>query len=384
MEDKSAWYIGLLLLSIAVASTSIYASTLVDDSSMTFCKHAIAGFITYFISLISLSFSAAEHWRTKERRRIYRGKLRPFQLFPQHTSILVTRATGLIAGVHVVMLPVVSPPENIVLNAFLRASTFFYACMVLDLTVARASQPPILRHGQQEMLYGLTDWKAHVEYVWKIFSETRYKSFNIAIDETRRQSTTPTPMRWTYGPLLLLPFTYFFPIAELQVLSGLLLLNIVLEGQHTLCHPRCPNWLFWQPFAAVTITEFWGVRWHKGANSFLHSLGYEPAKRIFSKFFGKNVGRAAGVLSAFGLSGIWHAWSGVPLMKDEYVWTGFTALWALFILQGIAILAESLLLKDEKWKRGHHQQMLRALVWFYSVETASIWLRYSLPRAKPL
>lgn len=383
MEDKSSWYIGLLLLSIAVSATSIYASTLIDDdSSKTFHIHAIAVVITYFISLVSLSFSAAEHWRTKERCRKNRGKLRPFQLFPQQISIFVTRASGLIAGVYVLLLPIASPPENIVLNAFLRASTFFYACMVLDLTVTRASQPPVLRHSQQEMLYGLTDWKAHVEYVWKAFSETRYKSFTIAIDETRRQST-PTPLLWTCGPLLLLPFTYLFPIAELQVLSGLLLLSLVLEGQHTLCHPRCPNWLFWQPFAAVTITEFWGVRWHKGANNFLHSLGYEPAKRICSKYFGKDVGRAAGVLSAFSLSGIWHAWSGMPLMKNEYVWTGFAALWALFVLQGIAILAESLLLKDEKWKRGHRKQLLRALVWLYSVETASVWLRYSLPRAKP-
>lgn len=383
MEDKSSWYIGMLLLSIAVSASSVYASTLVDDSSMTFCIHATAAVITYFFSLISLSFSAAEHWRTKERFRLYRGKLRPFQLFPQHISIFVTQVTGLIAGAYVFMLPIISPPEDIALNAFLRASTFFYSCMVLDLTVTRASQPPILRHGQERMLYGLTDWKAHVEYVWKAFTETRYKSFNIAVDETPRQST-PTPMIWTYGPLLLLPLTCLFPVAELQVLSGLLLLNLILEGQHSLLHPRCPNWLFWQPFAAVTVTEFWGIRWHKGANSFLNSLGYAPAKAILSKYCGKEVGRAAGVLSAFSLSGIWHAWSGMPLMKDEYVWRGFTAMWALFLLQGIAILVESLLLKDAKWKRGHHQQLLRALVWLYSVETASMWLRYSLPRAKPL
>lgn len=383
MEDKSSWYIAMLLLSIAVSATSIYASTLVDDSSMTFCIHTIAAVITYFISLISLSFSAAEHWRTKERFRIYRGKLRPFQLFPQHISIFVTQASGLIAGVYVFMLPIFCPSENIVLNAFLRASTFFYACMVLDLTVTRASQPPILRHSQEQMLYGLTNWEAHVEYVWKIFTETRYKSFNIAVDETRRHSI-PAPVTWTYGPLLLFPLTYLFPVAELQVLSGLLLLNLILEGQHTFFHPRCPNWLFWQPFAAVTITEFWAVRWHKGANSFLHSLAYVPAKNIFSKYFGNDVGRAAGVLSAFSLSGIWHAWSGMPLMRDEYIWRGFTALWALFLLQGIAILVESLLLRDAKWKQGHHQQILRAVVWLYSVVTGSIWLRYSLPRAKPL
>lgn len=382
MEDKSSWYVGMLLLSIAVSATSIYASTLVYDPSSTFCIHAIAGVITYFISLISLSFSAAEDWRTKERYRLYRGKLRPFQLFPQWISIFVTQVTGLIAGIYIFMLPIICPPENIVLNAFLRASTFFYACMVLDLTVMRASHPPTLRQSQKEMLYGLTDWKAYVEYVWKAFTETRYKSFNIAVDETRRQST-PAPVAWTYGPLLLLPLAYLFPVAELQVLSGLLLLNLILEGQHTLFHPRCSNWLFWQPFAAVTVTEFWGIRWHKGANSFLHSLAYEPAKRRISKYFGKDAGRAAGVLSTFSLSGIWHAWSGMPLMKDEYAWRGFTALWALFLLQGIAILVESLLLTNEKWKRGHYRQILRALSWLYSVETASIWLRYSLPRAKP-
>lgn len=384
MEDKSCWYIALLVGSIGVAVTSVYyTSTVVNDASTGFLVHAIAGTANYLLSLISLSFSAAEHWRAKERFRLYRGKLRPFQLFPLHNVILVTRVSGLIAGGYILLLPIISPPSNIAANAFLRASTFFYACKVLDLTLMRASQPPILRRGQDKVLYGLTDWKAHVAYVWKAFTETRYKSFTIAVDESRRQSTS-TPAGWTYGPLLLLPVTYLFPIAELQIMSGLLLLNLLLETQHLLLHPRCPNWLFWQPFAAVTITEFWGLRWHKGANSFLYSLGYQPGKTIFGKYFGENVGKAAGVLSAFGLSGFWHAWSGVPMLKDEHVWTGSVGLWALFMLQGIGVLIESWLFRNEQWKRGRRQDVVRMLGWTFSVETASIWLRYSLPRAKPL
>lgn len=383
MEDKSCWYIALLLGSIGVSTTSLYASTVVDDASTGFLIHAVAGITTYFLALISLSFSAAEHWRRKERLRLYGGKLRPFQLFPWHIVIFVTRVSGLITGGYILLLPIISPPKNVVANAFLRASTFFYACMVLDLTVTRASNPPILRRSQNQVLYGLTDWKAHLDYVWKAFTETRYKSFNMAVDETQRQNTS-TPAAWTYGPLLLLPLTYLFPVAELQVMSGLLLLNLVLEAQHSLLHPRCPNWLFWQPFAAITIAEFWGLRWHNGANSFLHSLAYVPAKSMAAKHFGKNVGRAAGVLSAFCLSGLWHAWSGVPLLKDEHVWGGSVGLWAIFLLQGVGILVESSLFSDYKWKRGHRQQIVRVLGWIFSVETASIWLRYALPRAKPI
>lgn len=381
MEDKSNWYIGILLTSLAVSATSIYLSAVVNDSVTAFILHAVAGIITYFISLISLSLSAAEHWRLKERSRIYHGRLRPFQYFPLMTVIFVTRITGLIAAVYVLVLPIVSPIEDVVANAFLRASTFFYACMLLDLAVIRANKPPILRHGQGQVLYGLTDWKAHVNYVWRAFTETRYKSFNIAVDESRRK-IAPTHVAWGYGPLLLLPLTYMFPVAELQVMSGLLVLNLLLEGQHTLLHPRCPNWLFWQPFAAVTITEFWGLRWHKGANSFLHSLGYVPAKSIFGRYCGEKVGRVAGVLSAFSLSGIWHAWSGVPLPKDEHVWGVCGGLWTVFMLQGAGILIEGWFLKDEKWNRGRRQQAIRILSWLYSVETASMWLRYALPRGK--
>lgn len=383
MENKRNGYLGILLGSIFVLAASTYTSTLVDDAYTAFFIHGIAAAITNFISLLSLSFTAAEQWRLRERVRRRHGKLRPFQFVPFEHAVLVTWITGLIAGVYVLVLPVLTPTENIGANAFLRASTFFYACMVLDLTFIRARTPPILQHGQDKLLYGLTNWRAHFEYVWRAFTETRYKSFDIAVDESRRQRT-PTSVAWTYGPLLLLPLTYLFPVAELQIMSGLMGLNILLEGQHTLLHPHCPNWLFWQPFAAVSITEFWAVRWHKGANSFLHSLGYVPAKSIFGRCFGKSVGKAAGVLSAFSLSGLWHAWSGVPLSKDENAWGVSVGLWAVFMLQGMGVLIENWVFRDEKWKLGRRQQILRVLSWIYSVETASIWLRYAMPRAKEL
>lgn len=381
MEGKSILYVGILSGSLTLSAASLYASSVVNDSLTVFFIHTFAGVTAYFISLISLSFSVAEHWRLKERSRVYRGRLRPFQFYPLRSVIFVTRVTGLIAGGFVMALPLVSPTEDVMVNAFLRASTFFYACMVLDLTVIRAHKPPILRHAQAHVLYGMTEWKAHAEYVWKAFTETRYKSFDIAVDESPRQST-PTSSAGTYGPLLLLPLVYFFPIAELQIMSGLLGLNILLEIQHTLLHPRCPNWLFWQPFAAVTITDFWRLRWHKGANSFLHSLGYVPAKSFFGSYFGKNVGRAAGVLSTFSLSGIWHAWSCVPLSKDEHVLSVCVGLWTVFVLQGVGILIENWVFNDVEWKQGRRQQIVRALSWMYSVETASIWLRYTLPRGK--
>lgn len=382
MEDKSNWYIAILLGSLTLLATSGYASTAVNNHLTVFLIHVITSVVLCFVSLVSLSFAAAEHWRLKKRRRIYRGKLRPFQFFPYSAAVFVTRATGLLSSGYLFALPLLCPSEDHFLLTSIRIPTSFFAFKLLDLTVARARKPPILRQGQHTALYGLTDWEAHGGYVWRALTETRYKSFDIAVDESRRQSL-PVSRAWTFGPLLIVPLTLLFPkVVELIVLGGLLGLQLGLEAPHTLLHSRCPNWLFWQPFAASSITEFWALRWHKGVNTFLHSLGYVPAKLVVGKFFGKDAGKAAGVLSAFSLSGIWHAWCGWPLTRDEHVWAVSVGMWVIFVLQGVGILVESWLFKDERWKRGRRHKIARVLGWVYSVETASIWLRYALPRGK--
>lgn len=372
MQPKG--YIAILSGSLILSTTSVFASTVIENDHGAFLVNFLASVILYSASLTSLSFSAAENRRLKDKPT------------PHRTAVIVTGVTGFLATIYVLILPFLCPSKDTYVLVALRIPTGFYACKLLDLTVARAHKPPVLRHGQGQVKHGLAGRKAHATYVWKALTEMRYKSFDIAVDESRQRQRVPTSPVWTYGPpLVLLPLMLLFPdVAELQILTGLLGLQLGLEGLHTLLHPTCPNWLFWQPFAAGSLTEFWGLRWHRGAGPFLHGLGYTPARKFFGRYSGKDAGRTMGVLSAFSLSGIWHAWGGASLTRDEHVWAVSVGLWAIFVLQGVGILAEGWLLKDDKWRRGKRRHIVRVLGWLYSVETASIWLRYALPRRKLL
>ena len=104
-------------------------------------------------------------------------------------------------------------------------------------------------------------------------------------------------------------------------------------------------------------------RWHQGARPFLYSLGYAPARSVVAKYFGPDVGKAAGVLGAFSLSGFWHAWSGAGLARAEYVWRVSAGLWSLFILQGFGCLIEKQLLRDVGWRRGWQGRLFAAICW---------------------
>lgn len=381
MGERSNSYIGILLGSLSLVAGSAYFSTVLNSIFASFLVHVFASITLYITSHTLLSFTAAEQWRLEKKSHKSGGKLRPFQYGPRSTATFVTRVTGSIAGAYVIALPFISWTDDPIAKVSLRIPCFFYACKCWDLTVARVHKPPIPRNGKDELLYGLVDWKAHIRYVWWLLTEFRYASFDIAVDESRRKSL-PTSTAWTYGPLAILPLTYLFPIAELKILSGLLGVQFGFEALHKVVHFGCPNAVFHQPFAARSLEEFWSCHWHHGAQSLLHSLGYVPARTLVGKTLGRNAGRAAGVLAAFSLSGIWHAWSGAVLTRDEYAWTQSLGLWAVFMLQGIGLLVERSALRDKKWGRGWRRRVVAVLCWGISVESASIWLRYAEPRAK--
>lgn len=383
MKEKSNWCLGILLGSLVLTAASIYTSTLLDNAIASFFVHVIASIVLYATSLTSLAFAAAEDWRLKARLQKRPRGLPPYQFFPSWFAIFVTRVTGVLAGAYVLALPFCLPTQDPIGCVCLRIPCFFFACKVWDLTVARAHRPPIPRRGRDDVVYGLTSWRPHVSYVWKLVTETRYASFDIAVDESRRAEKVVSASRvWTYGPLVVFPLTYLFPVAELKVLSGLLGIQLGFEGLHTVLHPRCPNALFFQPWAARSFTEFWSVHWHQGAHPFLHSLGYVPVRHLFGRCFGETAGRAAGVLAAFSLSGVWHAWCGAVMTRDEYAWRQSLGLWAVFMVQGLGILLERSLIRRTEWRRRWRQKIVTVVCWVCSVESAAIWLRYAEPRAK--
>lgn len=386
MKNRSNWYTGTLFGALSLTAISLYSSALLGNGSASFTIHVITSIILYITSLTSLSFTAAESGRLKQKLRQHSGKLRPFQFFPLSTATFVTRATGLLAGAYVAALPLALPArqDHPLADVCLRVPTFFYGCKLLDLAAARAHRPPVPRAAKDDALYGLRGPRARAAYGWRLLAETRYASFDIATDGSRRDGLSTSAARGYGLPLVLFTVTFFFPVAELVVLSGVLCIQLGLEGLHTLLHPRCPNWLFWQPFASRGFSDFWACRWQQAARPWLYNLGYVPARSVFTRLFGKGVGRAAGVLGTFSLSGIWHAWAGAALTRDEYVWPVSIGMWGLFVLQGVGCLVERLVLRNEEWRTGWRRNLFTVICWACDVEAASIWLRYALPRSNVL
>lgn len=400
---RSDRYTCILVGALCLAGTSIYCTKRLNhdrghqDALAGFIAHVVASAILYATSLVSLSLAAEEHARLQTklaevRRRKGKG-LRPFQYLPFELATWSTRVTGLLAGLFTFAVPLVSPFKDPAVDLALRIPTFFYSAKLLDLTVARPSKPPVPRGAEAEPCYGLVSWRAHAANAWRLFSETRYASFDIAVDESARDRTASGKQADAAAatlaasatcwediiPWLALPLAY--SLAEAQVVAGLLGIQLGLEALHALLHRRCPNRLFSRPFASAGPLEFWTCRWHQGAQPFLYHLGYAPARSAAARVLGPDAGRAAGVLGAFGLSGLWHAWSAWAVARAEYSWQVSGGLWFLFILQGLGCLVEKRFFRDDRWKQGWRGRAFSAICWCCSVESASVWLRYSLPRS---
>lgn len=384
MDEKSNWSAYILLWSSAITTNSYYLSTTTDNAKGRFIAHLITATTLYFTSLALLSLSAAEEWASAITSQEDDDEDEADPPVPDHgTSPLATRATGFLAGAYVFALPLLSPFQHPIANCLLRVATFFASCKCWDLTVARASKPPLpLRDGPRATSAYSPVWRAadHVRYVLTIFSSMRYASFDIAVGKTAPPPQLSGSKMQRYGPLFALPLAYFFPVAEMKVAAGLVCICFGLEVCHTVVHPRCPDPLFLQPFSASTIAEFWGVRWHQTAQSFLYTLGFSPAKNVVGRILGADAGRAAGLLAAFSLSGLWHAWAGAVLTSPEFVWNQSVGLWGIFMLEGVLVIVERTAFKSEKWRTGWRQKVVAVCFWIFSIESAAVWLRYAEPR----
>lgn len=406
VSDNTNRYLLILLANFAFAGASRVLSSLIANPIASLLIELATGVVLYFDALLCLSYAATERRDLDEKlkrhgsnvkisvdrngREIVTGFLPPFQFFPNAIIVGLTRLTGLIAGVYLGCLPFIAAwlgLDGPYVQVVLRVVGFFYACKVLDLCVARAGTPPSLRSEREEEEWDLEGWMNKRKYIWLLATEMRYASFDAthAVDESKRTKTTashPSPstspstntLLWTYTPLLFLPATYIYPIAELKILSVVTLIQTGLETVHTILHPSCPNPLFQQPFAAKDIAEFWNIRWHQAARPFIYSLGYKPLYVLVSRVAGKDVGRVAGVLGAFGLSGMWHGWCAAALVKrEDAVWVGM-GLWAVFVVQGVGCVVEGAWGRREG--RGGSLRWIRTgVVWVVCLEALAVWMR---------
>lgn len=426
MASNSTLHTGALLLGLPFVTTmSAYDYRLQDGSSPSakprLAPHAAAASLLYLTALTCLSLAAAEHWhitrgQTKKEnkdKRQHDHLIHPWLPLRPSWS-LAARATGLVAGAYVLVLPLLAPPADPVLHGLLRVATFFAACKAWDLTLARADRPPVPLGARDAVRYGLVGWRAHARYVWLVLSEMRYASFEPMTLRQPKPKPTPGPTpapssssssetaavasnkptppppppssssrASTFALVLAIPLALAWPAAEVQAVAGLCTIAAGLEACHALLHVGCRRPLFHRPLAATSPAAFWARHWHQAAQSFLLSLGYAPARRACGRAFGSDaVGRAAGVLGAFALSGLWHAWASfVFTAPGPASWRQAVGMWAIFVLQGALVLFERGVLRDDKWRRGWRQKLVVAAFWAVSIESISVWIRYAVPRA---
>ena len=82
------------------------------------------------------------------------------------------------------------------------------------------------------------------------------------------------------------------------------------------------------PWAATSLSDFWGRRWHQVFRHIFVQFGYKPARAVF--------GPLGGVLGAFLLSGIMHDICIWPMARG----TDFGKIGGFFVLSGVGVVVE--------------------------------------------
>ena len=278
------------------------------------------------------------------------------ELFIQCNGILVTGATLLVV--------VLAGTDDPLVQCILRILAFFYGSKILDLSVTKASNPPVLVATDNYNLC-LDSWAGVTKYALRLITEMRYHSFDIAVEQKQRPATAAQDYsiaKPAIAMCILAAIDYFLRSPELKCVCLLLLLQVSFESLHSLLHPNCKHPLFYQPFSAASAGAFWTTHWHAGAASFLQSLGFRPGKRLG--------GRILGVLATFNLTGIWHGWASAALAEDDYALGIGLQVWGFFMLQGMFCIVERVIWKD---KQGGMVQ--RLFVWAISIASAGQCLR---------
>ncbi|KAK5127688.1 hypothetical protein LTR08_004333 [Meristemomyces frigidus] len=277
------------------------------------------------------------------------------------------RWLGLTDALLMLSLPYAIVLQDPLQGTGLRVACFFYACKTLDLAIAKVDAPPTrlsqTGSGSSNEPAAMQTLQDKLNYAWALATEMRYHSFDIAAKQKLRPTLLDQRQALAINlspALVILVFAWLFPIAELKCAALLLAFQCTFETLHCLLHPRCPHWLCYRPFAAGTMSDFWGTHWHACAEPFLRSLAFTPTKRYFTPIFGKEAGSALGVLAAFSLSGIWHGWASGPLVTRPLLLG--VQVWALFVAFGVMCMAERWI-----WARKQGGLVQRSIVWGFAL-----------------
>ncbi|KAK3112526.1 hypothetical protein LTR53_011109 [Teratosphaeriaceae sp. CCFEE 6253] len=297
----------------------------------------------------------------------------PVRAKPQRHLSQIVRPLGVLSAATSLLAPYAFANADPLSQCALRVVAFFYACQILPLALTKADTPPtrLLRRpphsrdeGADPQPAPLATARDHAAYVWALLTEMRYRSFDIYVPQPGRTDTSPNPYPrlWTLGPPLLLPaLNYLLPLAPLKSALLLLVIQHGLETLHTLLHSSCLEPLFSRPFAAASLGEFWGVRWHASASPFLQALAYKPVRK-------RTGSRAAGVVATFALTGLWHAYAAAPISTRP--WEVGLLVWTWFVSQGVGCLAERAV-----WGKRQGGMVQRVCVWAFALGGAGVCWR---------
>lgn len=291
--------------------------------------------------------------------------------WPSHQiSPRAIRAIGLISAILTLVIPYLFLHDDPIIQPALRCVAFFYACKILDLALARATQPPTLLMHQDESTNqkgtqlnppDTSPW----EYAYYLLTEMRYQSFSTHTTQPLRPDTnkqsTHSPL-WTIFPPTILPtLVYLHPTPILKALLALLVIQYALKTLHTFLHrdrKTCTQPLFHTPFAAPSFGAFWSTHWHAAANPFLQSLAYQPVRTLSGQ-------KAPAVLATFALTGIWHAWAAMPAVEREMQAVFGWRVWMIFMVMGLGICGERVV-----WGKNQGGWVQRIVVWATAAWTA--------------
>ncbi|ORZ03653.1 membrane bound O-acyl transferase family-domain-containing protein [Syncephalastrum racemosum] len=127
--------------------------------------------------------------------------------------------------------------------------------------------------------------------------------------------------------------------------------------------------LFDAPWAARSIHELWGRRWHQVFRTAFRTVAYDPVRQLFPHQ--KRLGRAAGTLAVFALSGFMHDYILLTMI-------GYSKYWQLpgvpgvqtcfFLLQGFGAALSS----PSSWTLP--TWMARILTWLFVMVSAPLFI----------
>lgn len=289
------------------------------------------------------------------------------------TSPALIGCIAVFSAICTLSLPYAGVPNDPLFQASLKVACFYFAAKSLDLAIKCASPPTLVHNGTTQYstskpapLQTLND---RMRYVWLLATEMRFSSFDIAVKQKGRPeviSHNPFDDLWVWlPPVIIIALLQTFRSPETKALLLLVLIQGGLDALHAIVHrkrPSCTQPLFWKPFTASSFAEFWTTKWQGAAAPFLQSLGYKPAKRLG--------GQPLGVLAAFNITGIWHAWASVPIVEAEGKPILAFKVWAMFMMWGVGILLERVV-----WGKNQGGTVQRILVWTISVATAAWCIR---------